>query len=87
MAYPHYTHCCTCMDTLYARYLCSRDLYTRYPIVARALGLAECAREQRNLAYNRATHSAARPSARATIGYLVYKWTLDSPSMGTGSNK
>ena len=27
-------------------------LYTRYPIVARALGLAaECAREQRNLAY------------------------------------
>ena len=29
-----------------------RDLYTRYPIVARALGLqAECAREQRNLAY------------------------------------
>ena len=30
------------------------DLYTRYPIVARALGLAaaECAREQRNLACN-----------------------------------
>ena len=31
-------------------------LYTRYPIVARALGLAaakdECAREQRYLAYN-----------------------------------
>ena len=28
------------------------DLYTRYPIVARALGLAaECAREQRYLAY------------------------------------
>ena len=32
------------------------NLYTRYPIVARALGLAaayaECAREQRHLAYN-----------------------------------
>ena len=37
------------------RYICMQDtfLYTRYPIVARALGLAaaECAREQRNLAY------------------------------------
>ena len=33
--------------------LLSKILYTRYPIVARALGLAaiECAHEQRNLAY------------------------------------
>ena len=29
----------------------NEGLYTRYPIVARALGLAECAREQMYLAY------------------------------------
>ena len=41
----------------------ARNLYTRYPIVARVLGLAaKCAREQRYLAYK-----------RATIVYLIYK--------------
>ena len=33
------------------------NLYTRYPTVARALGLAKCAREQRNLAYKNLTRS------------------------------
>ena len=51
-------------------------LYTRYPIVAHALGLEaafrpSASREQRYLAYK--AYAAARPSARATIGYLVYK--------------
>ena len=30
--------------------------------------------------FARATHSAARPSARATIGYLVYKGILHTSS-------
>ena len=45
-------------------------LYTRYPIVARALGLA-AAREQRNLAYKRHEYSGIARVSSSTAVYEV----------------
>ena len=60
-----------------------QDLYTRYPIVARRAWPTGCIgrvrRASKGILHTNARYLcsrdalAARPSARATIGYLVYK--------------
>ena len=53
------------------------DLYTRYPIVARALGLAaECAREQRYLAYKGVTDTQGYWFLKASIFILIFRFGI-----------
>ena len=60
--------CCSCSDP--------GVIFKILPLSDRALGLNTCMQDT----FARATHSAARPSARATIGYLVYNLNTVKPS-------
>ena len=79
----------------YVNFTLILKLYTRYPIVARALGLAtafslwaafclkaECAREQRNLAYNQVFKQACLITLHSNFeifqkGYAAVEVMLD----------
>ena len=52
------------------------SVYKIYPIVARVLGMAECAREQRYLSYNGTLCLQSIGRARASEGIIHSKWKI-----------